>query len=174
MNMDSFSDRRPAKQAGLITIFICMVLLILVTIVITTAFSLSTTNLRSVGNVQARQGAISAAQSLIEGKIENADFQILDPNDFDDPAPGVGVDLNDDGVSDYLVTVAIPVCKRATQASTTSISSVTLPGFTSSSEFNTVWEFDATAIDTVSGAELRIIQGFRQLLTEPRKNQLCI
>ncbi|MEP0202331.1 MAG: hypothetical protein ABJ084_15430 [Halioglobus sp.] len=166
------AHRAITRQSGLITIFITMVLLILVTIVVTTAFSLSTTNLRSVGNVQARQGAIAAAQSVIEGKIENADFQVLDPNSFDEiDRP---VDLNGDGVADYFVTVAAPVCKRATQAIITSVSSVTLPGFTSASEFNTVWEFDAIATDTVSGAELRIIQGFRQLLSEPRRNQICI
>ena len=56
----------PKNQSGVITIFISMIMLLLITLLITTAFTLSTTNLRAVGNIQARAEAISAAEKVIE------------------------------------------------------------------------------------------------------------
>ena len=51
-----------SSQRGVITIFISMLMLILITVLVVTAYSLSTTNLRAVGNVQVREEALAAAQ----------------------------------------------------------------------------------------------------------------
>ena len=57
------------RQHGIVTIFVSMILLLLITLMVITAYSLSTTNLRAVGNVQARDEAIAAANSIIEKTI---------------------------------------------------------------------------------------------------------
>jgi hypothetical protein len=156
-------------QRGAITIFICMMMLIFITLMVITAFSMSNINLQSVGNVQVRDEAISAAQTVIE--------QVVASPFTDDPPTAVlvdfPVDINGDKVTDYLVNVVQPVCVRATRANSATASSVTLPGMTSTDAWNTVWELDATATDAASGASVRVRQGVRKLLSEAQKNLVC-
>jgi len=156
-------------QRGAITIFICMMMLLFITLMVTTAFSISKVNLQSVGNVQVRDEAISAAQTVIE--------QVVGSPFTDDPPAAVlvdfPVDMNGDGVDDYLVNLVEPACVRATRANSATASSVTLPGMTSTDAWNTVWELDATATETASGASVRVRQGVRKLLSEAEKDLVC-
>jgi hypothetical protein len=76
-------------------------------------------------------------------------------------------------VDDYLVNLVEPLCVRATRANSAAASSVTLPGMTSTDAWNTVWELDATATETVSGASVRVRQGVRKLLSEAEKDLVC-
>ena len=69
------SDR---GQRGVITIFICMVLLILITLMVITAFSLSTMNLTAVGNAQTRDEAIAAANFVIEQELAGHESALTD------------------------------------------------------------------------------------------------
>lgn len=163
------SQVSPHKQQGVITIFIAMIMLILITLLVVTAFSLSTTNLRAVGNVQARDGAVAAAQFVIEQVVGE---------DFGQPAANKAridfpVDINEDGVTDYLVNVPTPLCVRHTQATIESSSSVTLPGFSAASAWNTVWEIQAVATDVTTGARVSVVQGVRALLTDVQKEAEC-
>ena len=48
------------SQRG-ITLFVGLIMLVLITLMVTSAFTLSTSNLKSVGNMQARDEAIAAA-----------------------------------------------------------------------------------------------------------------
>ncbi|TXS90156.1 hypothetical protein FVW59_15515 [Parahaliea aestuarii] len=158
----------PGGQRGAITILICLVMLILIGLMVSTAFSISTINLRSVANVQSREEAIAAANLVIERRL-GADFTAA-------PAPLAGepVDINNDGVSgDYLVDLATPVCVRAEQASSSLSFSVTLPSMTASSAWNTIWELQATATEPRSGASVRVVQGVRVLLDSVQKNARC-
>jgi len=156
------------REGGVITIFVAMVMLLLITLLITTAFSISTTNLKAVGNVQARNEAIASAQTVIEQVIlENAGLSAFQT------ARTSQVDINGDGVNDYIVDVPIPICVRATQANTTSTSSVTLPGFSAGGAWNTTWEINAIATDATTGARVSIIHGVRYLLTNVEKNAVC-
>lgn len=157
------------SQRGAITIFICMMMLIFMTLMVITAFSMSTVNLQSVGNAQARDEATAAAQSVIEEVMEspftnNPSLAVLD--DY-------GVDINGDGVVDFLVDLAEPTCVRFTRANTAVGSSVTLGGMTASDAWNTIWELDATATDAATGARVRVRQGVRKLLGNLKKNALC-
>ena len=163
------SSSRIAAQRGAITIFICMVILLFMTLMVVTAFSMSTVNLQSVGNAQTRNEAQSAAQSVIE--------QVVTSPFTDDPAGavlnGFGVDMNGDGQADYLVDLLQPSCVRATQANVAVGVSVTLPGMSAVDAWNTVWELDATAIDPATGTRVRVKQGVRKLLSESQKNLRC-
>jgi len=159
----------PMRQRGVITIFISMIMLLLITLLITTAFTLSTTNLRAVGNVQVRDEAIAAAQKVIEEIIlEDAALPA-----FQTARPPVGVDVNRDGVDEYSVVVDAPICVRATRANTLTTSSVTLPGFSAGDAWNTVWEISAVATDATTGASVNVVQGVRYLMTEVEKNLVC-
>jgi Tfp pilus assembly protein PilX len=157
------------KQQGVITIFITMMMLLLITVLVTTAYSLSTMNLRAIGNVQAREQAISAATLVIERIVAGGDAFTSSPA----ASPNNLVDINDDTVADYIVDVAVPQCIRATQASSPSGQSVSLIHMASNSSWNTIWEIDATATDAVTGAQVRIVHGIRVLLNRAEKNAVC-
>jgi Tfp pilus assembly protein PilX len=162
------SPKMMQKQTGVITIFITMMMLLLVTVLVVTAYSLSTMNLRAVGNVQAREEAIAASNLAIETIVDGGALFTDSP-----AATRSNIDINNDGTDDFVVDIAVPRCVRATRASSTTASSVTLPGMSSNSSWNTVWELDATATEATSGAEVRIQHGIRVLLSESRKNAVC-
>jgi Tfp pilus assembly protein PilX len=156
------------EQRGVVTIFVSMILLLLITLLVITAYSLSTMNLRAVGNVQTRQEALAAANAIIEKTIPLAFWEITTAQ------TDQAVDLNADGVTDYLVDLEIPRCVRADKVASTTSASVTLPGMTSSSAWNTIWELDATATEATTGTRVRVLQGVRILLSSTLKNALCI
>lgn len=144
-----------------VTLVIGLIMLVLITLVITTAFSLSTTNLRSVGNMQVREEAIAAANMAIEMEVgspfTNTLLAVVDR----------AIDIDNDGTADYSVDIAAPVCMRASQAIKESLSSVTLPSSMSSTLFwNTIWDFDATVTDEKSGASVQVRQGVRVLISQ--------
>jgi Tfp pilus assembly protein PilX len=156
------------RQRGVVTIFVSMILLLLITLLVVTAYSLSSMNLRAVGNVQARDEALAAANTIIERTISLNFWEITTA------ATDQGVDLNADGVTDYLVDIEIPRCVRATPIASTTSASVTLPGMTSTSAWNTTWEFDATATEATTGTRVRVLQGVRTILNSTLKEALCI
>lgn len=164
------------SQRG-ITLVIGLIMLVLITLVVTTAFSLSTTNLRSVGNMQVREEAISAANSAVADLL--ADISSANPPSDDAGDARLAdkaIDIDNDGTADYTVTFDDPmVCVRASQAINESLSSVTLPtSLTSSAYWNSIWEIGATVTDDRSGASVRIHEGLRVLLTQAQKDALCV
>lgn len=154
------------NQRG-VTLVIGLIMLVLLTLIVTTAFNLSTSNLRSVGNMQIRDEAIAAANIAIEMEVGSPFTNT--PAAVDDRP----VDIDNDGTTDYLVDIAQPQCIRASQAIRDVLTSVTLPGMSSSPYWNTIWDFDATVTDAKSGASVRIRQGARVLLTETQKDAVC-
>lgn len=154
-------------QRGVATIFISMVFLLLITVLVTTAYTISTVNLRAVGNVQARDGAIAAAGREIEQRV-GSNFWLQDTVVTTD----VDID-NDATTTEYIVEMLVPQCIRATPAAGTTYSSVTLPGMSSISAWNTVWELAAISTDTATGTEVKVVQGIRLLLSTDFKNTYC-
>jgi hypothetical protein len=156
-------------QRGAITIFISMMMLIFMTLMVVTAYSLSSVSLQSVGNTQVRQEAAAAAQSVLE--------QVLASSFTDDPAFAVlddfPVDINGDDEADYFVDLVEPVCVRFTRANSAVGVSVTLPGMGAVDAWNTVWDLDATATDPATGASVRVRQGVVKLLSDANKNLRC-
>lgn len=148
------------------TLIVGLIMLVLLTLVVTSAFMLSTGNLKAVGNMQFRNEAAAAANKAIE-QVLGSDFT---------KAPGaeqVNVDINNDGSTDYVVDVAKPTCIRASVAAAAAKSSLKLPAMSTQSYWNTVWDIDATVSDAVSGASIRIRQGVRVLLTQSQKDSVC-
>lgn len=149
------------------TLVIGLIMLVLITLMVTSAFMLSTGNLKAVGNMQFRNEALAAANLAAE--------QVLSSAFTGAPAAQVvNVDLNNDGTTDYVVNIAIPDCVRATVAIPALGSSLSLGASMSSSAFwNTIWDIDATVDDPVSGARIQVRQGVRVLLTKAQKNSVC-
>ena len=162
-----FMARSRHRQRGVATIFISMIFLLLITVLVTAAYKMSTVNLRAVGNVQSRDGGIAAAGKLIEEKIAS-DFWLQTNTIFRD----MDID-NDPTTIEYVVELKAPRCMRATPAAGTVYSSVTLPGMSSTSAWNTVWELDATARDTATGTEVRVVQGVRLTFSTAFKDTYC-
>ena len=99
----TMKTRFPGRRQRGATLVIGMIMLVLITLFVLAAVNMSTINLRVMGNTQARNESISAAQQAIE-QIASTDFP-------KNPQPAtVNVDVNGDTVTDYTVAIATPVC----------------------------------------------------------------
>lgn len=118
--------------------------------------------------MQFRNAAIAAANVAIETKIGSSFAAIP-------TADNINVDLNNDGTTDYTVVIATPTCVRATTATDSSLSSLSLPtGMSNASSWNTIWDIDATVTDVVTDASVHIRSGVRVKLTQTQKNASCV
>ena len=165
--------RRPVPshaQRGA-TLVVGLIMLVLITLMVTTAFTLSTTNLKSVGNMQFRNEAVAAGNIAIE-KVLGSPFAAAPT------AEEILVDINNDGTNDYLVEIAIPVCVRASVAAPPVLSSVTLVSMSTSYTWNTVWDIHAKVTPTsdnsgASGTSVHVHSGVRVLLPQADKDAVC-
>jgi hypothetical protein len=167
--MSSPSLRRAQRGA---TLVVSLIMLALISMLVTSAFTMSSTNLKAVGNMQTRNEAIAAGNKAIE--------QVLSSPFTDAPtAESIDVDIDNNGVTDYQVNFATPTCLSASRLASTAAppSSITLgPAFTvaTSDFYETVWDLDASVIDpSGSGAAARIRQGVRVLLSQIEYNAVC-
>jgi Tfp pilus assembly protein PilX len=163
--------RTPSQQQG-ITMIVALIMLVLLTLLVITAYNLSSSNLKSVGNMQHRTESIAAANAAIESQIATSFATSANLAAF---PKTITIDIDANGADDYSVVIAQPVCVRATQAISDVHSSVTLgSGMSSSPYFNTIWDFDATVTELHgSGASVRLRQGVRVLIPEADKNAIC-
>ncbi len=169
-----FTSRR--SQTG-VTLLVTLIMLILVTLMVTTAFSLSKSNLKSVGNMQFRNEALAAANVAIEQQISSA-------ANFTNPV------AKSISVGSYNVSVAKPVCMYTTDVvednsadgnanikmdgpssassnsgtGTGTGTSTVAPPVVNGSYVNTYWDIAATVDDGISGALVTAHQGIRIIL----------
>lgn len=152
-----------ARERGA-TLIVALIMLLLFTLLVSGAFTLSTINLKAVGNMQAREEALAAANSAIE--------TLLELNFVGAANLTIPVDINNNGINDYQVEIPAPACIRVSAAESSAPSSVNLTGL-SSDTWNTVWNIEGTATDVVSGTSVTVRQGVRVLLTDAQKNTHC-
>lgn len=152
----------PLAQSGAV-LAIGLIMLALIMLVVAASFTLSTTNLKSVGNMQARNEAIAAANLAIEQVAASPFFQ--SPS-----SEQVSVDIDHDGTNDYVVDFEVPQCIRA---ALTVCEECQTSGQPPASFYTTVWELRAEASDNATGAVVRVRQGVTRLLTESQYNALC-
>jgi hypothetical protein len=163
------------RQRGA-TLVVGLILLTLITVMVVSAFNLSSTNVQSVGNMQLRDEAIAAANRGIELVMSSA-FTAAPA------AQTVDVDIDNDGAMDFHVDFAAPACVSAERiaGSTVPPSSVFLgTAFASSTSdaYRTVWDLqaDVSPFDegTIAhGTAVHVHQGVRVLLTEVQYNAVC-
>ena len=99
--MKQFSH--PWRRERGATLVIGMIMLVLLTLFVIAAVNMSTINLRVMGNTQARNESIAAAQQAIE-QVVTTDFP------KNPVASTITVDVTGDGTSDYSVAIAVPAC----------------------------------------------------------------
>ncbi len=161
------------------TLVIGMIMLVLVTLFVLAAINMSTTNLRIMGNEQARNDAIAAGQQAIETVITK-DFT-KDPSGAAAAAPA-SIDVKGDGTAVYATAVAAPTCLNSVpvkltelvvtdandqpcfgSASSSAAGIVGSGGTGTGDSFcsNTQWEVNATVSDTAnkSGTAVKLHQG---------------
>lgn len=161
------------RQRG-VTLIIGLIMLLLITVMVTSAYTLSSTNFKSVGNMQFRNESIAAANKAIEQVIGTnfaTGFLTLPP------VQTISYDRNNDGTADYTVSVAIPVCIQSIQTAGAvgpgAGSSVDLTGFEPTASYNTLWDITATVTDAVSGTSVTVSQGVRTEISTAQRDLLC-
>ena len=155
-----------ARQQG-VALIVGMIMLVIITLVVLGAYSLTTSNSKSVANMQVREESIAAANLAIERLISAPFTNALGTQTFN-------VDINKDGVTDYVVNTAVPVCLRALKASDAKPSDVELGAEMSSGvDWFTEWDIDARVTDPATGADVRVRQGVRVMLNQTQKSAAC-
>ena len=152
----------PRRQRGA-TLIVGLIMLVLITLMMVTAFMLSSTNLKSVGNMQYRDESTAAANAAIEQVISSSAIFIT-------PATQTVT------VGSYTVSVAPPVCLYATEVVTNTSNdpnpnvyregSAGLVGY-----LDTYWDVAATVNDPMSGTSVEIHQGIK--ITLPSDPNPC-
>jgi Tfp pilus assembly protein PilV len=172
-------SKAAASQKG-VTLIVGLIMLMMITMLVVGAFTLSSTNLTAVGNMQVREEAVAAANHAIERLISSPFTKALGKQSFT-------VDIDKNGIDDYTVSIAVPVCSRAVEASSGAVSGgATSPGASSqgsgleesgassaSNIWNTDWDIDATVTDVASGSSIRVRQGVRVQLDQADKESAC-
>lgn len=154
------------------TLVVGLIMLVLITVLVTSAFNLSTTNLAAVGNMQFRDEAIAGANKAIE--------QVLSSPFTDSPAgQAIDVDIDNDSIRDYEVVFSAPTCISDSEMvlSSAAPSSVTLGSsfaVAGSTFHQTIWDISARVTDVNrSGASVHVHQGVRVLLTKAQYDAVC-
>jgi hypothetical protein len=158
--------RRRNPQRGA-TLIVALIMIALITLLVINAFTLSSSNMKAVSNMQIRDEAVAATNQAIERMI-SSNFHIATSTQT------WTVDINKDGTTDYTVSTAPPSCIRATKATPGYPSDVELGKTMSSGAlWNTDWDIEATVTDAATGASLKMHQGVRALLDQVAKEAVC-
>jgi Tfp pilus assembly protein PilX len=149
MNMSHLSrrGRLKANQHGM-TLVVSLIMLVVITLFVLSAIRLSTANLRTVGNMQARSEAAAASQRAIEDLMSSTAA-------FTAPASvasSVTVNVNK---TDYTVAVATPTCVKTEPVTGNSYDNTGL------ALQDTYWDLQTTATNDKSGASVTTHQGVK-------------
>jgi archaellum component FlaF (FlaF/FlaG flagellin family) len=167
--------RLPRTRQGGAVLIVSLIMLMLITMFIIIAYKFSSTNLKSVNNMQTRAEAIAAANNAMERVIGSWDFS-TPPS-----ADQINVDIDNNGSNDYVVNIATPVCVKAVAVSMPSAADSECPtnaeGLTvcapaTANIYNVLWELDATATGT-TGTKVRVRQGISKSLTQDQCDAAC-
>jgi Tfp pilus assembly protein PilX len=166
------------RQRGA-TLIVSMIMLLLITMLAISSFTLGKSNLQIVGNMQQRQQAFAAAQGAVATVISSTRFTTSPTNAIPNPCNGVAnttcVDVNGDGVTDVNVAVTAacdsiqPIPVTALDYSNPNDAGCLIGasqnfgvvGASNNNSMcsNSVWDVQASATDAVSGANYIVDQG---------------
>lgn len=164
-----------SNQSGA-TLIIGLIFLTFIALAVSTAFTLSSTNLQAVGNMQNRDEAVAAANQSIEQVVSSL-MKTSGGTTFTPTADQNLVDIDSDGTNDFTVDVALPVCLEVAEVSagsgpgSGSSAGLGLPSVEAA--YNTLWNITATATDTKSGTSVVVNQGVRIQISETLKTAHC-
>lgn len=148
------------------TLIVGLIMLVLITLIVLSAYTFSSSNLKSVGNMQIREEALAAANLATE--------QVIASPFTDAPTrQEINVDINKDGINDYVVVVEAPTCIKAVIASSPGNTQIGFNTGGGGSTWNTEWDINSRVTDTASGASVQIRQGVRVQISDVQKNLVC-
>jgi len=149
------------KQQGA-TLIVGLIMLVMITLLMVSAFTLSGNNLKAVGNMQYRNEAIASANMAIEQTI-NLNYAAIDPADY---PTLINIDIDQDNTLDYTVSIPAPVCisGKPAPADLLTLSGVNA-NIQNSNDFITLWEIRADATSAATGASVTARQGINKRLT---------
>ncbi len=151
MSIRSGQGRSMARQRGM-TLVVSLIMLVVITLFVLSAIRLSTANLRTVGNMQARSEAAAASQRAIEDLLSSVSA-FTAPGSV---ASSVTVNVNK---TDYTVAVATPVCVKTEPVTGNSYDNSGL------ALQDTYWDLQTTATNAKSGANVTTHQGVKVRLS---------
>lgn len=156
---------KQVRQRGA-TLVVALIVLTLITLLVVNAFTLSSSNLKAVGNMQSRDESVAAANQAIELVVSSS---------FTDApvAQEVNVDINKDGTTDYTVAIALPRCIKAIEVPNPDKCDENLKALCAENNWHTEWDVQATVGDAASGASVVVNQGVRVKLTNSQKTSVC-
>ena len=159
-----------SKERGAVTVFVTIVMLLLITVLVLGAFAVQHFEYAAPWAMFRCGKRPLLPQTWLSS---GASVRILPaaPTAVTDEVINIADDPN--SPTDYLVDSQAPVCVRATEVIVTSASSVSLPGMTFGSGWDTVWELDSTARNEATGGRARVVQGVRVQLTDTQKENRC-
>lgn len=157
---------QPARAQRGATLVVALIMLTLITLLVVNAFTLSSSNLKAVGNMQARDESIAAANQAIELVVSSTFTNAP-------VAQEVNVDINKDGNTDYTVKLAVPKCIRATEVPNPDKCDENLKALCAENDWHTEWDLQATVGDPASGASVVVNQGVRVKLSNSDKKAVC-
>jgi Flp pilus assembly pilin Flp len=161
------ATRSFARRERGATLIIGLILLVLISLIVVNAVTLSSSNLKAVGNMQARNESVAAANQAIERLISAQFYNVVGTQTFN-------VDINGDGTNDYAVSLAQPVCLGWKQASVAAPSDVEMPvTMQFAAEYQTDWDVQANVTDAGTGASVEVHEGVRRRLSQTDKDNVC-
>jgi len=171
---------RPIRRQGGATLVIALIMLVLLTLFAVSSMNTANTNLRVVGNMQAKSEALNAAQETIESVISTPQF-IADPaNAMPAPCGAANTactDVTGDGNPEYTTTLTpAPTCVTVKPIKNDALKLSNLEDLGCSAgqqqQFgvagavtgdslcaNSIWEITARTVSTFSGATVTVRQG---------------
>jgi Tfp pilus assembly protein PilX len=188
------SARFPGRQRGM-TLFVALILLVLMTLFAVSSFNLGKSSLQVVGNMQARNQALAAAQGTLEEAISATWFATTPANALSAPCLGTAntrcVDVNGDGVNDITVRLSpAPACLavRTVQNATLNLAlsidagcstgvaqTFGIVGTATADSLcaDTMWELTATAADNITQARATVVQGLTLRVSKDNSATNC-
>lgn len=130
------------RQRGT-SLLLSLVMLVVLTLLVVSAIRMTNFNLKTVGNMQSKNEAVSTAQQAIEQLVMG------DVNRFYTPVDQAVA------ISGFTGTVSAPACLKMVPVSGYSID------FAASAPKDTYWDVRAVVTDTRTGASATIHQGVR-------------
>jgi Tfp pilus assembly protein PilX len=175
------------------TLVVALIFLVLMSLFAVSAFNNSNSNLRVVGNMQARQEAIAAAQVAIQRTISSAAFSTTPDAVAANP---IELDIDANGVVDYVVRMTPqPGCFRAKPIKTMELDpasaadlacmksgAVTTSGLEvaggaaaagNSLCSNSEWDLRAEVVDATTGVRVAVHQGVAVRVLETDAANAC-
>jgi hypothetical protein len=165
------------------TLIVATIMLVLITLVVLSAYTISASDLKTVNNVQVRNEATAAANQAIEQLVATNFTSSLG-------SQTMSIDIDKDGTSEYSVVLATPTCIRSKQVDTCQASGCGddptsacgqsyaaggsgVSGSGTCGSYLTDWDIKATVTHVPTGASVVVRQGVRVPLDSTSAQTAC-